>query len=127
MNAYRPDDRPIVTPRIVTSDVAGLVAFLKAVFGARGDYRAEAPSEMRIGDSVVLVSDGGGQREAFPAFLYVYVEAADETYQRALDAGAQAVERPADQPYGDRRATVRDSWGNMWQIATHQAASRSGA
>ena len=27
---------------------------------------------------------------------------------------------PADMPYGDRRATVRDPWGNVWQIATHR-------
>jgi PhnB protein len=34
---------------------------------------------MTIGDSVVMISDGGGPREAMPAFLYVYVENADET------------------------------------------------
>ena len=65
-------------------------------------------------------SDGGGAREAMPAFLYVYVENADESYQRAIAAGALSIERPADMPYGDRRATVRDSWGNVWQIATYR-------
>jgi hypothetical protein len=25
-----------------------------------------------------------------------------------------------DMPYGDRRAMVKDSWGNIWQIATHK-------
>ncbi len=74
----------------------------------------------RIGDSVVMISDGGGEREAMPAFLYVYVENADETYQRAIAAGAESIERPGDMPYGDRRATVRDSWGNVWQIATYR-------
>ncbi|MCA3871704.1 MAG: VOC family protein, partial [Burkholderia sp.] len=29
-------------------------------------------------------------------------------------------EAPADMPYGDRRAMVKDAWGNVWQIATHQ-------
>jgi uncharacterized glyoxalase superfamily protein PhnB len=23
-------------------------------------------------------------------------------------------------PYGDRRAMVKDAWGNIWQIATHK-------
>jgi uncharacterized glyoxalase superfamily protein PhnB len=54
------------------------------------------------------------------AFLHVYVENADETYQRAIAAGAQSIETPADMPYGDRRATVRDSWANVWQIATYR-------
>jgi len=25
-----------------------------------------------------------------------------------------------DTPYGDRRATVKDRWGNTWQIATYR-------
>jgi uncharacterized glyoxalase superfamily protein PhnB len=33
-------------------------------------------------------------------------------------AYAVSVEAPADMPYGDRRATVRDEWENTWQIAT---------
>jgi PhnB protein len=55
------------------------------------------------------------------AFLYVYVENADETYQRAIAAGAESIEKPADMhmPYGDRRAS-RDSCANVWQIATNR-------
>jgi uncharacterized glyoxalase superfamily protein PhnB len=56
-----------------------------------------------------------------PAFLYVYVADADQTYERAIAAGAEAIETPTDMPYGDRRATVRDSWANIWQIATYRA------
>jgi PhnB protein len=111
MNKFKPDSWPTVTPRIFTDDVARLVGFLKVVFDASGTLRSGAPTELRIGDSVVLISDDGGVREAMPAFLYVYVENADEAYQRALAAGAESIERPGDMPYGDRRATVRDSWG----------------
>lgn len=77
---------------------------------------------MRIGDSIILVSDGGGLRKTMQVFLYVYVENADRTYQRAIASGAEAIEVPLDTPYGDRRATVRDSWGNTWQIATRNGA-----
>jgi uncharacterized glyoxalase superfamily protein PhnB len=119
MNTFQPDGWPTVVPRIFTRDVAGLIDFLKSVFRAHGEMRGGAPAEMRIGDSLIMVSDGGGVREARPAFLYVYVENTDETYRRALEAGALTVERPTDTPYGDRRATVQDPWGNIWQIATH--------
>ncbi|MDX8482568.1 hypothetical protein RFN28_29525 [Mesorhizobium sp. VK24D] len=95
-----------------------MTEFLRIVFGAKGELRSRAPTEIRIGDSIILISDGGGVREAMPAFLYVYVENADETYRRAIAAGAESIEPPADMPYGDRRATVRDSWANVWQIAT---------
>jgi len=120
MNKFKPDGWHTVTPRVFTDDVAGLVGFLKIVFGAVGKLQSEGPTEMRIGDSVVMISDGGGERQAMPAFLYVYVENADEAYQRAIAAGAESIERPGDMPYGDRRATVRDSWGNVWQIATYR-------
>jgi len=52
-----------------------------------------------------------GAREVFPAFLYVYVEDADATFQRALDAGAVSLEAVWDTPYGDRRGMMRDPWG----------------
>jgi uncharacterized glyoxalase superfamily protein PhnB len=120
MNTFKPDGWHTMTPRIFTDDVAGLVGFLKIVFGADGKLQSGVPTEMRIGDSLVMISDGGGEREAMPACLYVYVENADETYQRAIAAGAESIERPADMPYGDRRATVRDSWRNVWQIATYR-------
>jgi PhnB protein len=119
MSKVGPDGRRTVIPRIITDDVAGLVGFLKTVFGAGGEPRSAAPTEMTMGDSVVMISDGGGAREAMPAFLYVYVQNADETYERAIAAGAESIEIPTDMPYGDRRATVKDSWSNIWQIATY--------
>ncbi len=120
MSQSKPTGWPSVIPRIFTSDVAGLTGFLRAVFGADGELRSGAPTEVRIGDSIILVSDGGGVREAMPAFLHVYVDNVDETYRRAIAAGALSIEIPADMPYGDRRATVRDSWANIWQMATHR-------
>ena len=120
MSKFQPDGWHTVTPRIMTRDVAGLVRFIKTVFAAGGDDRDDAPVEMHIGDSIVMVSDGGGVREAAPAFLYVYVKNADKTYSRAIAAGASVIEQPIDTPYGDRRATVKDAWGNTWQIATHR-------
>ena len=105
-----------ITPRIVVADVAGQIAFLRTAFGATGDRHADAPAEMRIGDSLVMVSDASA-RESFAAFLHVYVHDADATYRCALAAGAVSLEDPRDMPYGDRRAMVRDPFGNVWQIA----------
>jgi len=108
-----------LTPRIVTQDVAGLVAFLKRVFGATGEVERDRPTVVRIGDSNLMIG-GVGPRPATAAFLYVYVEDADEVYRRAVAEGARAMEEPEDTPYGDRRAMVEDGWGNVWQIATYR-------
>ena len=117
---FKPAGWPAVVPRLVTSDVQGVVTFLRSTFGAEGDIPPDRPAEMRIFDAIIMVSDGGGTRQSSPAFLYVYVEDTDATYQRAIDGGAREVEPPADMPYGDRRATVQDVWGNTWQVATRK-------
>jgi PhnB protein len=117
---FKPVGWPAVVPRLVTSDVQGVVTFLRSTFGAEGDIPRDRPAEMRIFDAIIMVSDGGGIRQSSSAFLYVYVEDTDATYQRAIEAGAREVVPPADMPYGDRRATVQDVWGNTWQIATRK-------
>ena len=116
--ACRPEGWHSVTPRLVARDAGALVTFLKAAFAASGEYRPDGPSEIRIGDSIVMVG-GAGVRAAMGSFLYLYVEDADAVYARAVAAGAEVVEPPCDTHYGDRRATVRDPAGNLWQIATH--------
>jgi PhnB protein len=105
-----------VTPRLAVPDVDGLVQFLRDVFGATGDVVPGRPVELRIGDSLLMIASTD-QREAFPAFLYVYVDDADRVYERAIAAGASTIEAPLDTPYGDRRAMVRDPFGNVFQIA----------
>jgi PhnB protein len=86
-----------LTPRIVVADVPAMVDFLRAVFGATGDAPAGRPAEIRIGDSLIMVT-AADERELFPAFLYVYVDNADDTYRRAVGAGAETIEPPLDTP-----------------------------
>ena len=107
-----PPGWPTLIPRIVADHAEGLVVFLREVFGATGAYSPHRPAEIKIGSSTILISDTG-DRQPVAAFLYVYVKDADETYRRALAAGATVIEEPSDQPYGDRRAMVEDRWGNI--------------
>lgn len=112
-----------VTPRIVVRDVATEVDFLRAVFFATGEVHADRPAEIRIGDSLVMISSAA-ERELFPAFLYVYVDDADSAYRRAVAAGGVSLEGPRDTPYVDRRAMVRSPSGNVFQIA-HRLTTRA--
>jgi PhnB protein len=54
-----------------------------------------------------------------PTMFYLYVPDVEASYWRALNAGATSVQQPADQPYGDRTAAVKDVFGNQWYLATH--------
>jgi uncharacterized glyoxalase superfamily protein PhnB len=120
MHPHPPPGFHSVTPRLVVADVKRQVEFLRAVFDAHGEIPADRPAEVRIGDSLLLVASSG-EREPFPAFLYIYVDDADRRYQLALQAGAVSIEAPRDTPYGDRRAMVGDRFGNIFQIAYRKA------
>jgi uncharacterized glyoxalase superfamily protein PhnB len=111
-----------VTVRLVVRDPAALVRFLADAFAATGAYRSDEPAQVVIGDSTIMVS-GVGPRPPTHSFMYLYVEDADATYLRALQAGATSVEEPGDTPYGDRRAMVSDPFGNDWQIATYRGSA----
>src|SRR5881296_3453479 len=90
---FTPDGWQTVTPRIVVEGVPKLVEFLRSVFDATGEYTADRPTVMMISEPMV--------RKPMPAFLYVYVEDADEKYRRAVDVGATPLKEPTNTPYGD--------------------------
>jgi PhnB protein len=115
MKVDRPPGFHSVTPRMVVSDAAAAVEFLRTVFDAVGGVQAERPAELRIGDSLVMVTSAA-EREAFPAFLYVYVGDADLVYHRALNAGATSLEAPLNTP---------TATGEPWSATRSATSSRS--
>jgi PhnB protein len=121
-----PDGYHTVTPYLVVQGAAVLIEFLKQAFEAveiRFTLHPEGSimnAEVRIGDSVVMVSEARGEFKPMPSSIYLYVENTDATYKRALQAGGTSMMEPEDQFYGDRNAGVKDPTGNHWWIATHQ-------
>lgn len=119
-----------VTPFITVPEGEKLLEFLKHTFGAEETARhPHGPGSgfvaaMKIGDSDLLImGDESLRGQEQPAALHVYVKDCDAAYQRALDAGAvtngpPGVGEPADRPWGERAAFVRDPFGNFWNIAT---------
>jgi PhnB protein len=121
-----PDGYHTVTPYLVVQGVPALIDFLKQAFDAQEIMRIPRPdgaimhAEVRIGDSAVMMGEAMGEFQPMPGSIHLYVNDADATYQRALQAGATSIMEPADQFYGDRSAGVVDPVGNRWWIATHQ-------
>jgi PhnB protein len=114
-----------VTPYLVVENASALIEFMIKVFGAQEVLRMPQEdgriihAEVRIGDSVVMMSDALNNNPPMPTVLHIYLEDTDSAFQRALDAGAIALREPEDQFYGDRTAGVQDVFGNQWWIATH--------
>lgn len=122
---WKPEGFRSLTPYLVVRGADRLIEFMKQAFGAEELARFKGPdgrimhAEVRIGDSVVELGDGG---EAYtrPAAIHLYVEDADATYARAVAAGATTLFAPTDRPYGDREADVKDPFGNNWYIGTRK-------
>jgi PhnB protein len=77
-------------------------------------------SEIRVGDSMIMLSSAREQWKAMPTMIHLYVEDCDAVYAKAVEAGAETVMPLADQFYGDRSGGVKDVAGNLWWIATHK-------
>ena len=118
-----------VTPYLQVRGGAELLEFVKTAWGAVETVRTTRPdgslghSEARLGDSMLMIGESGGEFPAMPACLHYYVEDADDAYRRAVEAGATSLYEPMDQPYGDREAGVTDAAGNSWFIATHKGGA----
>ena len=110
-----------VVPFLSVQGADGLAAFLSEAFGAKQTFQSKSGThfEVRIGDSMVMLTDGGGDWKPMPAVLYLYVTDADAVYEQALEAGGTSVMEPVTQFFGDRHGGVRDPSGNVWWISTH--------
>jgi PhnB protein len=121
---YIPEGLRPVTPFLHPVGAPGLIEFMKQAFAAEEISREQSPDGMihhamvRIGDSMIEMGEAHGAAQPMPPALYVYVENLEETYERALAAGATSMQAPTDQAYGERTAWVKDAWNNIWYLAT---------
>lgn len=127
-----PDGFHTVTPSIVVTGGAAALEFYERAFGADVVRRLDAGdtlmyAEIRIGDSLVTVSDempdygfrAPDAQAPVSASLLIYTEDADALHARAVQAGATEINPVSDQFHGDRAGAVRDPYGHRWAIATH--------
>lgn len=109
-------------PYFFVDDAPGFCAFLIDGLGFEEidrtmDGERIANAQMRVGDTMVMVSEAGRGFAAMAASFYIYVADADAATARAMAAGAQGIMDVADMPYGDRQGGVRDAWRNIWWIS----------
>ena len=130
-----PDGYRTVTPYLTVQGAAKAIEFYKRAFGAHDEGRMDSPdgkrvihAEIRIGDSMVMLSDefpGMGARSpqalgGTTASIFLYVPDVDAAFKRAVDAGAKALMPPTDMFWGDRFGKLVDPFGHEWAMATHQ-------
>lgn len=121
-----------VTPSIIVRDAAAAIDFYKRAFDAVEIDRMAGPdgkimhAEIRIGDSRIMLgeeNEAWGTRSPLstngnPGSLHIYVDDADASFDRALEAGAKVRYPLEDAFWGDRYGKVTDPFGHEWGIAT---------
>lgn len=128
-----PEGYNSITPYLIVNDAENAIKFYMKVFGAAVLYRIPGPdgkighAELKIGDSHIMLADEFPEIGAMspksiggsPVNLLLYVNNADETVKKALDAGAKQTSEISDKFYGDRTGGIEDPFGHQWTIATH--------
>lgn len=122
--SYKPEGHTSVSPYLVVDGVDRTIAFLVKALDAEelmripGENGRVMHAEVRIGDSVVMMSDGNENWPPIPAYVHVYVPDVDKTYRRAIEAGAEPVQEPVKKGDADKRGGIKDPGGTTWWIAT---------
>lgn len=123
-----PEYFAVVTPYIFVDGAEEYVTFLEAAFGAIEIGRSVAPNgriancQLRFDTATIMVSEASKQFPASSGAFYIYVEDADASMDRALNAGAEKIMATEDMPYGDRQGGVRDPAGNIWWVSQRLSA-----
>jgi uncharacterized glyoxalase superfamily protein PhnB len=122
--SHKPHGYTTVAPYLIVDGAGATIDFLARVFGAvelrrfPDDAGKLVHAEVRIDDTVVMLADGAEGWPPVPSHVHVYVADVDDSYRRALEAGATSVQEPVQKDDPDKRGGVRDPGGTTWWIAT---------
>ena len=123
MSIKIPDNYQTVMPYLILKDANRFIEFTENVFGARltmkamNDDNTIMHAELMIGEVTIMFADANTVFQPQTSGLFVYVEKADNSFQKAIEAGASVVTELSDLPYG-RSGGVKDPCGNTWWITS---------
>lgn len=127
-----------VTPYLAIKGAAQAIEWYEKAFGAKEIMRQEGPegklihARVRIGDSVVMMSDvfevaahkdseGSG---AVSVSLHIYSRNVDALWKRAVEAGAKVEMQLDDMFWGERYGQLTDPFGHSWSLSMRIPMSR---
>ena len=116
-----PDGYHTITPYIITSDANKMMSFIEKAFGGEARHKTVEDgrirhAEMRIGSSMIMLSQATPEYPPTLIHIYMYIEDCDAVFERAVAAGGKVIMPMKDQEYGDRNGGLTDPVGNSWWI-----------
>ena len=130
-----PEGYNTVTATLTVKEAAKAIEFYKKAFDANELYRFPGPdgksimhAEIMIGNSIIMLADempGMGCRSpqsigGTGSSIYLYVNDADSTFNKAISAGAKVLMPLMEGFWGDRFGSIEDPFGHVWGIATRK-------
>ena len=133
---FKPNDFPTLTPFLAVRNIAESIAFYERVFGfkvcgepIKQDGRI-MHAELTLGEAKIMLGweegDCGFKNRSPrtsgvvpPMLMYVYVPKVDDFFKHAKTSGAEVMQEPINQFWGDRMCTLRDQDGYEWNFATN--------
>ena len=120
-----PSGYQAVMPYLVLKGAQDFIEFTKSVFDATENTLMRSVrdngdimhSEVIVGGCTIMFAEASPQFPVANAGLFTYVDHADDTYKRAMAAGATSIMPPDDKHYG-RTCGVIDPLGNTWWITS---------
>jgi PhnB protein len=120
-----------VTPYLVIEGAAEAIDWYVTVLGAvevarrTGGAGRVAHAELRIGPSAIFVGEEHPHHESIlgpakvggsPVYLDLETDDVGGVFDRALEAGAEAIRQPTDPALPMRTAKFRDPFGHIWLV-----------
>ncbi len=127
-----PEGYPQISPYLYYEDGAAALDWLTRAFGfiermrMAGEDGRVMHAEIELGGGVVMLANPPSESFKSPKSLgantssvYVYVNDVDAHFARAKGAGAEILQEPQTQPYGDRHYGCKDPEGHEWWFGQH--------
>ena len=120
-----------LTPYITVDNAAEAIDFYVKAFDGKELMRLSDPNdgrighaEVQLGDAKLMISDefpdfgavGPAVLGGTPVKLVLSVAAADETFAKAVAAGATSLREMRDEFHGHRSGQIMDPFGHIWFI-----------
>ncbi len=121
-----------VIPHLICRDAKAAIDFYKKAFGAQEMFALPDKQGKLMHGSVLINGAMVMLMDEYPDYgarsplmiggsavvLHMQVPDVDQSYKKAIDAGAKPVMEPADQFWGDRYGSGEDPFGHRWSLAT---------
>jgi PhnB protein len=121
-----------IIAHIMLSDAKQAISFYEKAFNAKELYRIAKPdgkiihSEILIENSIIMVGDSAEpfsnpqELNGTTVGLHIYVNSVDDLFEQAISSGAIVIQPVTDMFYGDRVGMLKDPFGHIWVLLTHQ-------